>query len=139
MTICRLSRPALVIFESDPLRIRMLDLVTWHVTTIPIIQPPEQPLELAYFALLSYPHVTKIEASTLQIVNHDRIVQLYSRQLCEMLQLERFRNLIESQTSLTTTLPSLSLRMARLPGYLLSGMISEINLISESDPSCSHY
>lgn len=83
ITICRLSRPALVILEADPLRIRMLDLTTWEVTTILNAMPSHLGAE-NYYSLHHFPEVKKARfTNALSVSKSNSYVQLFSRHHCE--------------------------------------------------------
>ena len=89
MTICRLARPALVILECDPLRIRMLDLTTWRVTTIPFSQSPPNFDPEAYYSIHPFLNVIRLPTSlSPRITRSDHFVQLFSRSLSKGYQLD---------------------------------------------------
>lgn len=88
ISIVRPARPALVILETDPLRVRLLDLRTWKVTTIPMTETPDTFDSELYFSLVTFPRVTRPPpSSALRPVRSHGIVQLFSRSSSQAFQL----------------------------------------------------
>lgn len=73
--LVRLTRPTVAILESTPLRIRLLDLTNWTLTTVIGANTP-QSLQTTSPSLSISPYVT-INASTLRILKSDQVVQLH--------------------------------------------------------------